>query len=49
MLDELYKEQERKRKAARRGKIMVWYILLPIALLYAAFRIWQLITGKTVL
>jgi phosphate/sulfate permease len=46
MLDEFYQGLERKRKAARRGKILVWWILMPIAAILAAYRVWQLLTGR---
>jgi hypothetical protein len=46
MLDEIYNEAMRKRKAARQGKILVWYILLPLAVLFPAFRTWQILTGR---
>jgi dolichyl-phosphate-mannose--protein O-mannosyl transferase len=41
MLEEFHQELERLRKAYHLGKILVWWILLPAALLFASFRIWQ--------
>jgi hypothetical protein len=46
MLEGLEKEEEKKRQAAKRGHILIWYILLPATISFAAFRIWQWITGR---
>jgi hypothetical protein len=46
MSDEIYKELQQKTQSPRRGKILVWYILLPLSLLFAAFKVWQLIAGR---
>ena len=46
ILDEYYQEQEIRPKAARRGRILVWWILLPIVVLLVAYRVWQLQMGR---
>jgi hypothetical protein len=46
MLGDLLNEEEKKRKAARRGRILIWWILGPAAIIFLAFRVWQLLTGK---
>jgi hypothetical protein len=46
MLEDLLEEKEKRRKAARRGRILVWWILGPIAILFLAFSIWQLLRGS---
>jgi hypothetical protein len=46
MLDDILKEDKKERKAARRGRILVWWILGPVAMLFLAFRLWQLLSGR---
>lgn len=49
MLDEWLeqREEERRRKPERRGHILVWYVLGPIAFAFALLRLWQLLTRRT--
>lgn len=49
MLEDWLKQRDderRRRAAGRRGHVLVWKVLAPIAIAFILIRIWQLLTGR---